>query len=286
MGGRFPGFILDALLKRKIEAGGANKTWEQLINVTPYRVPEVVSYDEKYYALAPFVAITGYIDDVDTNNKQESFSAHIRVFVGLRSPYIDEKIVVFKPLAVEEARFSDSTDSMKSAALNVENKIEKIIDNHITMLIGEEDKVLSGFNEAIRLDPKNAQAYNNRGAYWHGKMKYDKALADYDEAVRLDPKNAQAYNEDAWIWATCPDQKFRDGNKAVELASRACELGNWKDAGHIDTLAAAYAEAGNFAKAVEFQEQANRLSTDPEDHKKGEDRLKLYKEKKPYRETE
>ena len=54
----------------------------------------------------------------------------------------------------------------------------------------------------------------------------------------------------------------------------------------LGTLAAAYAEAGDFDKAVEWQEKANKLYTDADDRKKGEDRLNLYKEKKPYRETE
>ena len=70
------------------------------------------------------------------------------------------------------------------------------------------------------------------------------------------------------------------------LATRGCELAEWKDANMLDTLAAAYAEAGDFDKAVEWQEKADKLFTDPKDQKKGEDRLKLYKDKKPYRDTE
>ena len=54
----------------------------------------------------------------------------------------------------------------------------------------------------------------------------------------------------------------------------------------MDTLAAAYAEVGDFDYAVEWQEKANKLYTDAEDKKKGEEWLKLYKDKKPYRDTE
>jgi hypothetical protein len=60
-------------------------------------------------------------------------------------------------------------------------------------------------------------------------------------------------------------------------------LGDWKEANDLDTLAVAYAEAGDFTKAVEWQEKANKLYSHAEDRKKGEDRLKLYKDKKPYR---
>ena len=75
--------------------------------------------------------------------------------------------------------------------------------------------------------------------------------------------------------ATCPDAKHRDGRKAVELATRACELNE-----------ADYAEAGDFDKAVEWQEKANKLYSDADDRKKGEDRLKLYQQRKPYREED
>jgi hypothetical protein len=52
----------------------------------------------------------------------------------------------------------------------------------------------------------------------------------------------------------------------------------------LSILAAAYAEAGDFDKAVVWQEKANELFSDAEDQKKGEGRLKLYREKEPYRE--
>jgi hypothetical protein len=91
------------------------------------------------------------------------------------------------------------------------------------------------------------------------------------------------YNNRAWIWATCPDGKVRDGRAAVESARRACELSDWKEANPIGTLAAAYAEAGDFDKAVEFQEKANGLSTVEDDRQKGRERLKLYRDRTPYR---
>ena len=148
------------------------------------------------------------------------------------------------------------------------------------------DKALADYNEAIRLNSKYAPAFISRGNAWRAKQEYDKAIADYNEAIRLDPKYALAYNNRAWLWATCPNEKFRDGKRAVEVGIHACELSEWKQANHLGTLAAAYAEVGDFDKAVEWQEKANKLYTDADDRKKGEEWLKLFKEKKPYRETE
>ena len=148
----------------------------------------------------------------------------------------------------------------------------------------EYDKAIADFTEAIRLDPKDAGAYYyNRGHAWHDKKEYDKAIADYGEAIRLDPKDGAAYNHLAWLRAVCPKPECRDGKKSVELASRACELSGWKEAYHVGTLAAAYAEAGDFDKAVEWQTKANALYTESQDKDKGEKRLKLYREKTPYR---
>jgi tetratricopeptide (TPR) repeat protein len=146
----------------------------------------------------------------------------------------------------------------------------------------EYDKAIADFNEAIRLDPKDALAYYNRGVVWGDKKEYDRAIADFNEAIRLDPKDALAYGSRAWIWATCPDPKHRDGKRAVESATRACDLSDWKAAYALGTLAAAYAESGDFAKAVEYQEKAHKLYSD-EDKKKWGKLLDLYKAKKPHR---
>jgi len=126
--------------------------------------------------------------------------------------------------------------------------------------------------------------YAYRGDAWYAKKKYDKAIPDYNEAVRLDPKNTNAYGGRAWLWATCPDAKYRDGKKAVESATTAAELTEWKDAYSLGSLAAARAEAGDFTAAVLSQTKANALYSDAEDKKNGDARLKLYREKKPYRE--
>ncbi len=145
------------------------------------------------------------------------------------------------------------------------------------------DKAIADYNEAIRVDATHAHAYYDRAVVWKYKKDYGKAIADYNEAIRLDPKDRDSHNNLAWLWATCPIAKYRDGKKAVESALHACEASGWKAAYYVGTLAGAYAEAGDFAKAVEYQEKANGLYADTLDKERGEERLKLYKAKKPYR---
>lgn len=140
------------------------------------------------------------------------------------------------------------------------------------------------FTAAIALDPKLADPYANRGNVLRGRGKYEQAIADFEKAVRLDPTNAAAHNNLAWLRATCPDEKYRDAKAAVEAATKACELSDWKHPDWLDSLAAAYAEAGQFDEAVKTQTLA--IDQAPEAQKADmQARLELYRENKPFRDA-
>ena len=115
------------------------------------------------------------------------------------------------------------------------------------------------------------------------KAEFDRALADLDGAIRLEPNDAEGQQGRAWILATCPDPKIRNGEQAVVAATRACELTNWKVPHALTTLAAAYSETGNFAAAVEWQQKAIDLVADKSPEKPEYRRLlDRYMAKKPY----
>ncbi len=153
----------------------------------------------------------------------------------------------------------------------------------------EYDRAIADFDEVIRLDAdplvgvdEANYARLNRGWAWFKKRNFDRAMADFNEAGKIEPNNPNGFDCRAMVWATCPDARFRDSKKAIESAQKACELAQWKAAHYIGTLAAAYAEAGDFDAAVRWQTQANALESNPERKADGEARLKLYREKKPY----
>jgi tetratricopeptide (TPR) repeat protein len=147
--------------------------------------------------------------------------------------------------------------------------------------LGEFDEAMADYNNAVQIDPKFGPAFALRGAAWHDKGEFEKALDDFDEAIRFDPESVDALNSKAWLRATCVNDKYRDGEKAVVDATKVCEVTEWQDPYCLDTLAASYAETGQFEKAVEWQKKAIELVPKDDDFPT---RLALYQAKKPYRE--
>jgi tetratricopeptide (TPR) repeat protein len=148
---------------------------------------------------------------------------------------------------------------------------------------GDAEGAIASYREAIRLDPRLVSTHVNLGHALSGKGDIEGAIGCYREALRLDPKFAAAHNNLAWILATGPNA-VRDGKLAVEHATTACELTAWKNPLWIDTLAAAYAETGDFDKAMEYQKKALSFPKLAKAHAEdGRKRLEQFAQKKPYR---
>ncbi len=140
-------------------------------------------------------------------------------------------------------------------------------------------------DEAVTLRPTDPQVRVSRTSALARRGLYAEADRDIRHALRLDPKSDLALNLRAWLSATCPAAEFRDAERAVNAATKACELTEWKTPRNIDTLAAASAEAGKWDEAVKWQKKAiddaGLFSPDRAAMRK---RLALYEAKKPYRE--
>ena len=114
----------------------------------------------------------------------------------------------------------------------------------------------------------------------------NKVLLDYEAAVHIDPELAVAFHDLARLQAANPVAQFRDGVEAVERASKACELTEWKNPLYVETLAAAYAEAGDFNSAVSWLKKAIDVFPKEERatyHERMKVQLNAYQSRLPYR---
>lgn len=108
-----------------------------------------------------------------------------------------------------------------------------------------------------------AELYESKARSCIDYGRYDEAKKSLEQAVHLQPSDPTTLNDLAWMLATSKDPRVRNGRRAVSIATKACALSNWKNAFSIDTLAAACAQAGNFADAVKYQQLAiSRLQPD------------------------
>ncbi|PWT85228.1 MAG: hypothetical protein C5B58_03385, partial [Acidobacteria bacterium] len=128
-------------------------------------------------------------------------------------------------------------------------------------------------------------ARHGRGLALKLQGRYAEAVRAYLEIIDANPLFHKANNDLAWLLATCPNEAARDGRRAIEYATAACEQTGWKNSTYIDTLAAAYAESGQFEEALRYQAltledpvlQGDRRTV-------ARQRLELYRQKKPFRE--
>jgi tetratricopeptide (TPR) repeat protein len=115
---------------------------------------------------------------------------------------------------------------------------------------------------------------------------YAGARKHLEEVVVIQPNGPKTMNEFAWLLSTSRIDQWRDGKRAVELASRACEVTHYENPDYINTLAAAYAEAGDFSSAVKWSNKSLELVGENGDRDRRERFLKalaLYKDRKPMR---
>jgi tetratricopeptide (TPR) repeat protein len=151
---------------------------------------------------------------------------------------------------------------------------------------GQIDEALACFRTAVKIKPHYAEAQYDLGLLLAGRGRFGQALACYRKAVESRPDFVPALNNLAWLQATRPEARLRDATAALELARRAAALTRGSSPGVLDTLAAAYAEAGMFSQAQETVHKA--LSLARQQHNDGLvatllARLRLYEAGKPYR---
>ena len=152
---------------------------------------------------------------------------------------------------------------------------------------GKYDLALKDCNEALRQDRSVVEAALLRANINARLGKYAEALKEFDYLVSLHPRNvtlARVLSDRAWFRVTCPNASLRNGQQAVKDAKAACSIMIWKDEHMIDTLAAAYAETGDFNSAVQYAAQALAVKgISPDSTKLFQQHVALFQQRKPIR---
>jgi len=145
------------------------------------------------------------------------------------------------------------------------------------------EKALATYDHWLSTDADSAAALRGRADVYLSMGKQTEAIADYEKALTLEPKNSGVLNNLAWVLATSPTESLRDGKRAIELAKLACEVTEYQQAHIVSTLAAGYAETGDFDNAVTWSKKAVELGTEQLKPQLGKE-LESYQAKKPWRE--
>ena len=157
----------------------------------------------------------------------------------------------------------DDAISKLEAAIDLRPENAPAHDNLAKALLkkGQVTEAMVHYRKFLELEPANVEARNTLGTALIQQGHVREALDQWQEALALQPENGNAASNLAWVFATCPEDSIRDGTRAVELAEKAFRISGGKIPMIYRVLAAAYAENGRFADAVETAQRGAELAT-------------------------
>ena len=151
---------------------------------------------------------------------------------------------------------------------------------------GNEKEAVYHYYKALKNNQNYAGAYYNLAKIFTNHANIERAILYYKKALELDPEMTQALYNLSWILGTHEDGKHRNGKEALIMAEKLCKITRYQQPLALDALAAAYADTGQFHKAVIAEKKAIKLALPegPEEFISGlKKRLELYQTERPYR---
>jgi tetratricopeptide (TPR) repeat protein len=148
-------------------------------------------------------------------------------------------------------------------------------------------KAIEMYDAILADEAKNSDVLKARGDALLSIGKHAEAIADYDKSLEIEADDTHVLNNLAWVLATSPEDNVRNSKRSIELATKACELTQYKQAHILSTLASGYAEAGDWETAIKWSSKAVEVGSDEAettDQLKKE--LESYQQKKPWREKQ
>ena len=159
---------------------------------------------------------------------------------------------------------------------------------HALLEKGQLSAAIEHCRAALLIRPSNPDCHTILGVALDESGHSVEAIQHYERALEISPQSVSALNNLAWLLATCPDVSLRNGARAIQLALQADQLSGGTNAVVLRTLAAGYAEAGQFGKAIESGRAATRLAEMQGDNSLAEEleqQIALYELGLPYHEA-
>jgi tetratricopeptide (TPR) repeat protein len=165
-------------------------------------------------------------------------------------------------LFLEKGQLDDAISKLQ-AAIDLRPENGPAHDNLAKALLkkGQVTEAMVHYRKFLEIEPENVEARNTLGTALIQQGRVTEAIAQWQEALAIQPENGNAASNLAWVFATCPEDSIRDGTRAVQLAERALRISGGKIPMIYRVLAAAYAERGRFADAVETAQRGAELAT-------------------------
>ena len=218
----------------------------------------------------------------DLEGARKDADAVLRASPGLVAGYLMRARI--------RAADEDATGAIEDLELVIENSRNPPTDWVLQLaayysLDEQPRKAIKLMGKVIDAEPENWQALRTRGDTLLSIGKHKEAVADYEAALKLQKDNSGLLNNLAWVLSTSPMDDVRNAERAIELATKACELTEYKEAHILSTLASSYAEKGDFENARKWSAKAVELG-EGDMKEQLEQELKSYKEEKPWRELQ
>jgi tetratricopeptide (TPR) repeat protein len=159
---------------------------------------------------------------------------------------------------------------------------------HALLEKGELDAAIDHCRAALLIRPNDSDCHTIMAIALDERGRSGEAIQHYEKALEISPQSVSALNNLAWLLATCSNTSFRNGTRAIQLAQQADQLSGGTNALVLRTLAAGYAEAGQFGKAIENSQAAIRVARVQGDNSLAgelEQEIALYELGLPYREA-
>ena len=184
----------------------------------------------------------------------------------------------------------DDAISKLQAAIDLRPDNAPAHDNLAKALLkkGQVAEAMVHYRKFLELEPASVEARNTLGTALIQQGHVREAIDQWQESLAIQPENGNAASNLAWVFATCPQDSIRDGTRAAELGERALRISGGKIAMIYKVLAAAYAENGRFADAIETAQRGAELATtqgNPGLAAELESNIALYQSGRPLRDS-